>query len=639
MTQSNRKRLSRIEMRGMTVPITVILLCLAQNIYGVKRETGSFWFEQYFRTYEVYLPDGYSENAKAPLLFFLHNEVLIGQKSMEYTRLTQVADTAGFVIVCPFAVGIFFNCGLIDNPTYFRAVTDANDLGFIDALIDTLDNNYGIDLQRVYVCGFGEGAVMIYKLGCQLSDRIAAIAAVGGILTKSTANDFCPVKRMPVLEIHGTDDPWIPMNGPKGFLSLDQTLRYWTSFNNCVQSDTTSLPDSDPNDKSTVEKIQFKDDTGNYPVIYYKVSNGGPSWPGANLEFDFDWSGNTNQDMNASEVIWNFFKQFENTEPTYPAFAQSQENYPGYINPQGDTLTINAHLINPENHPAVVNALIQGSESAYRDSVELFDDGLHRDGDAADNLWGGEIGLSGLQEGWYQVNITTRDLTTGTVHHAPFESNFTTIGPVVFHSLSFRNADDVLEPGASIRLYVTLKNNGKTLAATDLEAQLFCLEPSWVNMITDTKTYRDIAPGETMQNSSSYQINILDTYPGNTAIPMEIHVTSNDQLFWIDTFSIPVTVGVETEEEMEPKQFALYPNHPNPFNPSTTIRYSIPKSSQVILTIYDLIGREITTLVNEAQASGEYSVIWNGQDHPSGIYLCRLMAGNFTETRKLLLQK
>jgi N-acetylneuraminic acid mutarotase len=88
-----------------------------------------------------------------------------------------------------------------------------------------------------------------------------------------------------------------------------------------------------------------------------------------------------------------------------------------------------------------------------------------------------------------------------------------------------------------------------------------------------------------------------------------------------------------------PAKFILFQNYPNPFNPSTTIRYTIPKASEVTLAIYDLLGREIETLVNKTQTQGEYSVIWNGQGYPSGIYICQLNAGDFTETRKLVLQK
>jgi hypothetical protein len=111
----------------------------------------------------------------------------------------------------------------------------------------------------------------------------------------------------------------------------------------------------------------------------------------------------------------------------------------------------------------------------------------------------------------------------------------------------------------------------------------------------------------------------------------------------IDSLGIIVTVNHSTDvksfDNSIPEEFILLPNYPNPFNPSTTIRYALPKSSEVTLTIYDLLGREITTLVNKTQTPGEYAVLWNGQGHPSGIYICHLRAGDFTETRKLVLQK
>jgi hypothetical protein len=88
-----------------------------------------------------------------------------------------------------------------------------------------------------------------------------------------------------------------------------------------------------------------------------------------------------------------------------------------------------------------------------------------------------------------------------------------------------------------------------------------------------------------------------------------------------------------------PQTSSLMQNYPNPFNPSTTIRFDLPKSVFVTLKIYDLLGKEITTLVNEKRTSGEYAVEWNGKGLPSGMYLYRLKAGDFVETRKLVLQK
>jgi N-acetylneuraminic acid mutarotase len=309
-----------------------------------------------------------------------------------------------------------------------------------------------------------------------------------------------------------------------------------------------------------------------------------------------------------------------------------------YAKPGIDSVLITTKMNDPTG--ITILAEIEVPDQTPVDSLQLFDDGNHHDGNAGDSLFANIWPVNPAEEQQYYVDLHVTRIDTGTlIHNMENLATFTTIGPLVFHSVRSRNEDDVLEPGASIRLYVTLKNNGTTATATDIETQLVCLEPSWVDISADTRPYRDIAPGQTMQNSSSYRINILEPYPGNTAIPMEIHVSSNDQMFWSDAFSIPVTVGIESEEEVEPKQFALYPNTPNPFNPSTTIRYSIPKSSEVTLTIYDLLGREIETLVNKNQTPGEYSVVWNGQVHPSGIYICRLRAGDFTETRKLVLQK
>jgi hypothetical protein len=83
--------------------------------------------------------------------------------------------------------------------------------------------------------------------------------------------------------------------------------------------------------------------------------------------------------------------------------------------------------------------------------------------------------------------------------------------------------------------------------------------------------------------------------------------------------------------------FRLEQNYPNPFNPVTDIRYLILNIAQVTLKIYDLVGREIATLVNDVKQPGEYSVEWNAEGLPSGIYFCKISAGTFVDTKKMLL--
>ena len=93
-----------------------------------------------------------------------------------------------------------------------------------------------------------------------------------------------------------------------------------------------------------------------------------------------------------------------------------------------------------------------------------------------------------------------------------------------------------------------------------------------------------------------------------------------------------------------PEQFVLYPNYPNPFNPFTTIRYDLSKESFVDITIYDMLGNVVHNLVNANEFSGYKSIQWNainnqGEPVSAGIYLCKIQAGDFRQTRKMILLK
>ena len=91
--------------------------------------------------------------------------------------------------------------------------------------------------------------------------------------------------------------------------------------------------------------------------------------------------------------------------------------------------------------------------------------------------------------------------------------------------------------------------------------------------------------------------------------------------------------------EIVPTEFTLYQNYPNPFNPSTKIRYQLPKESKVTIKIYDALGSEVATLVNENKEVGTYEVEMNAQSLSSGTYIYRIVAGDFVETKKMTLIK
>ena len=102
-------------------------------------------------------------------------------------------------------------------------------------------------------------------------------------------------------------------------------------------------------------------------------------------------------------------------------------------------------------------------------------------------------------------------------------------------------------------------------------------------------------------------------------------------------------VAVDNEVNI-PGEFALHPNFPNPFNPTTMIAYDLPNASDVQLNIYDLMGRNINTVVNQNQSAGRHFVTWNaidflGNQVSAGVYIYRLQAGNMISTRKMILMK
>ncbi len=99
------------------------------------------------------------------------------------------------------------------------------------------------------------------------------------------------------------------------------------------------------------------------------------------------------------------------------------------------------------------------------------------------------------------------------------------------------------------------------------------------------------------------------------------------------------TVSVEDGIGAAPLAFSLSQNYPNPFNPITKINYSIPQTSFVTMKVYDLLGKEIVTLVNEEKSVGNYEVEFNANNLSSGIYFYRIQAGNFIDTKKFILMK
>ena len=170
----------------------------------------------------------------------------------------------------------------------------------------------------------------------------------------------------------------------------------------------------------------------------------------------------------------------------------------------------------------------------------------------------------------------------------------------------------------------------------------------WITVMPNTGT---VPPEETFGATVHFDTHELtpdSTYTANILI----HNNSADSLVTIPVTMHVTSVGVEDPTPQVPKVFALSQNYPNPFsaggrsayggkgvNPQTTISYSLPKSSKVSIKIYNIKGQLVETLVNDFQQAGYYSVVWESKDVGPGVYLYRITAGDFTDTRKCVILK
>ncbi|HTY38773.1 MAG TPA: family 43 glycosylhydrolase [Bacteroidota bacterium] len=145
-------------------------------------------------------------------------------------------------------------------------------------------------------------------------------------------------------------------------------------------------------------------------------------------------------------------------------------------------------------------------------------------------------------------------------------------------------------------------------------------------------------------NYSTFRSKMLQTVTGNHDVYLRFRGTGTDKLLMLQWFVFSGTSNVGTYaptsgSSSEPGAFRLNQNFPNPFNPSTAISYQLKSPSFVTLKVFDLLGREHATLVNQSMTSGEHTIVWNAENTPSGMYVYRIEVNNHVDSKKMLLLK
>lgn len=302
----------------MKIIFTFLLLSFATVIYGQQTIYDTIIHDGLQRSFILYIPETYNPGQAAPLVINFHGYSSNAFEQMNYGDFRDVADTAGFLLVHPM--------GTLDSfgNTYWNANWggEVDDIGFTEALIDSLAAGYSINTDRVFSTGMSNGGFMSYTLACELSNRIAAIASVTGSMNSNQAGSCNPQHPVPVMEIHGTADFVVPYNGNAFMEPIPEVITYWTGFNNCVPEPViTEIPDIDPNDGCTAEKHYYGGGANGVEVIHFKIINGGHTWPGSPFPTG---GGNTCQDFDASVEIWKFFSKFDINGLINPTNAKTE---------------------------------------------------------------------------------------------------------------------------------------------------------------------------------------------------------------------------------------------------------------------------------------------------------------------------
>ena len=264
------------------------------------------------RSYIVHFPMNIKLGTGLPLVIVLHGGGGDADSIIKASGFSDKADKNQFITVYPEGThnekerktwNAVHCCGK-------AKVTNANDLEFINLIIDDLENTSAIDKSRIYIAGLSNGGMLAHRLGAQLSERIAAIGVIAGAIFDDQPKPFSPIS---VLMIHGLSDDVVPAKGgesqtplvkrdmDKPFLSVQAGYDFWRQQNGCKV-------ELEPHIKANITTLRNRECKENVMVVLQTVKRGGHNWFGSNKQIYTQYDdGSTYLGHSATDTLWDFF--------------------------------------------------------------------------------------------------------------------------------------------------------------------------------------------------------------------------------------------------------------------------------------------------------------------------------------------
>jgi len=265
------------------------------------------------RNYLVHVPPQYDPATPMPVVLAFHGGGANAGNMVTFSGLNEKADEAGFIVVYPEGTGRLermrtFNAG---NCCGYAASQQIDDVAFTRRILDDLENVANVDRRRIFATGMSNGAMMAYRLASELSDRIAAIAPVGGSMG---TKDCHPGRAVSVMHFHGDADEFVPFKGGRGrgisgtdFYSVEHSIAAWAKADGCGTTPTTTrLPDQQ-DDGTAVKEVRYDSGKDGSEVVLVLIEGGGHTWPGR--EPRLRSLGVSTRDISANDMMWEFFQR------------------------------------------------------------------------------------------------------------------------------------------------------------------------------------------------------------------------------------------------------------------------------------------------------------------------------------------
>ena len=275
------------------------------------------------RTYWLHVPPSYDRSEAVPLVIVLHGSTGFSLMAPfwffrsswieEYTEFSIKADQEGFIVVYPNAKYDFYTKGFDYNYGYVPngAPKFVDDVGFLRALIDKMKQDYNINSSRIYVTGISDGAFMTYSAGAYLSDTVAAIAPVAGMIgCRASENDTwsyipTPANPVSVIAFHGTNDSLLSYEGDSNVVSVNESIAFWVEHNECDPT-----PEINISESGKIIRRTYANGENGTEVVLYTTVGGDHWWPGNPYTSSpgSPWLVDTIQEISATDLIWEFFQ-------------------------------------------------------------------------------------------------------------------------------------------------------------------------------------------------------------------------------------------------------------------------------------------------------------------------------------------